>query len=191
MAGHSKWNNIKNRKGAVDAKRALAFTQVAKLIKTAVKEGKSADPNFNPGLRTVIDKARAVNMPKDKIDRAIERASGKTASGVVLHEVMYEGFGSAGEAYLVMGVTDNLNRTASEIKAIFGKHAATLTGSGSARFLFTLTPDHEYRPSQPQVITDPELADRIRQLCEVLSQHEDIDEVVVSVTLPEISEESD
>ncbi len=188
MAGHSKWNNIKNRKGAVDAKRAQAFTQIAKLIKSAVREGKSADPSFNPGLRAVIDKARAANMPKDKIDRAIERSSGKTAAGVILHEVMYEGFGSAGEAYLVMGVTDNLNRTASEIKTIFGKHAGTLTGSGSARFMFTLGPDHEYRPSQSQTITDPSIVSQIRGLYDALSQHEDIDEVVVSVTLPEIPE---
>ncbi len=191
MAGHSKWNNIKNRKGAVDAKRAKAFTQAAKLIKSAIKEGHSPDPAFNPALRAAVEKARAANMPKDKIDKAIERSSGKTAAGVILHEVMYEGYGGHGEAYLVSCVTDNLNRTASEIKSIFGKHGGALSGPNSAKFLFSLSPEHEFIPLMPLVLEDNHAVSQIQELFDALTEQEDVDEVVTSAQLPQMVDETE
>ena len=134
MAGHSKWNNIKRRKGAQDAKKGKIFMRHAKDIYVAAKQG-GGDLDMNPTLRTAVDKARADNMPNDNIERAIKKATG-TLDGVSYEEVTYEGYGPGGVAVIVHTLTDNRNRTAPEIRHAFSKNGGNLGESGSVYFMF-------------------------------------------------------
>ena len=134
MAGHSKWHNIQRRKGAQDAKRGKIFMRHAKFIYTAAKEG-GGDTDMNPALRTAIDKAKADNMPNDNIDRAVKKATG-TLDGASFEEVTYEGYGPGGTAVIVHTLTDNRNRTASEVRHAFSKHGGNLGESGCVSFMF-------------------------------------------------------
>lgn len=134
MAGHSKWANIKHRKGAQDAKRAKAFTKVVREITIAAREG-GGDPDANPRLRAAIASARSVNLPNDKIDRAIKKGTGEL-EGVSLEEVIYEGYGPGGVAILLSALTDNRNRTTSEIRHLFGKYGGELGSPGSVAWMF-------------------------------------------------------
>lgn len=134
MAGHSKWSNIKRRKGAQDAKKGKIFMRHAKEIYTAAKQG-GADPEMNAALRMAIDRARAANMPKDNIDRAIKKATG-TLDGASFEEVTYEGYGPGGVAVIVQVLTDNRNRTAAEIRHAFSKNGGNLGESGCVGFMF-------------------------------------------------------
>lgn len=190
MAGHSKWNNIKNRKGAVDAKRGKVFSQLSKLIRIAVKEGGSGDPQFNPSLRTVLDKARAANMPKDNIQKAIERGLGKSASGQAIQEVVYEAFGPAGSALLIVAQTDNLNRTSGEIKFALSRNHGSLGSPGSASYLFTRNDQGEFVPNMPYALEDPKDLEKIQNLIEVLRENEDVEDIYASVELPDMEESS-
>lgn len=182
MAGHSKWNNIKNKKGATDAKRAKIFGQLSKLIRIAVKEGGSDDPKFNPSLRLMLDKARAANMPKTNIDRAIERGTGKTAAGTTLQEVLYEGFGPGGIAILASAVTDNPNRTAAEVKFAFSRNGGSLAGPGSAMYLFSRNKEGGYDCTMPMEIEDAQLLAQFETLLEKLEACEDIEEIYTSLS---------
>lgn len=134
MAGHSKWANIKRRKGAQDAKRAKIFTRILKEIAIAVKEGGGPDPDTNPRLRLAIANAKGVNMPKDNINRAIKKASDKDSESY--QEVTYEGYGPAGIALFVEATTDNINRTVANVRAIFNKYGGSLGTNGSLEFIF-------------------------------------------------------
>ncbi|MGZ3641941.1 MAG: YebC/PmpR family DNA-binding transcriptional regulator [Candidatus Limnocylindrales bacterium] len=134
MSGHSKWSQIKRQKGANDAKRGAAFTRVAREIVIAARAGGS-DPDGNYRLRMAMDKARAINMPTDNIKRAIERASG-SGEGEQFEEVVYEGYGPGGVAILVEAATDNRNRTAAEVRAIFTKAGGQLAGTGAVAWQF-------------------------------------------------------
>jgi YebC/PmpR family DNA-binding regulatory protein len=135
MSGHSKWSTIKRQKGANDAKRGQLFTKLSMAITLAVKEGGGvSDPNGNPRLRLVVDAARAANMPKDNIDRAIQRAVGKQASDVT--EIVYEGFGPGGFSIMVEAVTDNKQRTTPIIKSTFEKNGGTIGNPGSVAYQF-------------------------------------------------------
>src|SRR5690625_1223599 len=134
MAGHSKWHNIQRRKGAQDAKKGKIFMRHAKFIYTAAKEG-GGDPDMNPALRTAIEKAKADNMPNDNIERAIKKATG-TLDGASFEEVTYEGYGPSGTAVIVHTLTDNRNRTASEVRHAFSKHGGNLGESGCVSFMF-------------------------------------------------------
>lgn len=135
MSGHSKWSTIKRQKGAADIKRGQTFTKVANAITIAVKQGGSSDPDSNPRLRVAMDAAKAVNMPKDNVQRAIDRGLGKVV-GQVLEEVVFEGFGPAKVAFLVEGVTDNKLRTLQEIKSLFEHSGGNLAGQGSVAYMF-------------------------------------------------------
>ncbi len=135
MAGHSKWSKIKRSKGALDAKRGKIFTRCIKEISVAVKEGNSGDPDANPRLRLAIDKARSVNMPNDNIDRAIKRANGDESAAAQV-EANYEGYGPSGTAVLVETVTDNKNRTVSEVRHAFSKAGGNLGENGCVSYLF-------------------------------------------------------
>jgi len=135
MSGHSKYANIKHKKGAVDAKRGIAFTKVVKFIVAAVKKGGSGDPDMNPSLRLALEKARAVNMPKDNIDRAIKKATGEDAS-VHYEELVYEGYGPGGVAILIEALTDNRNRTTPEVRKIFEKAGGNLGEIGCVAWMF-------------------------------------------------------
>ncbi|MBI2337584.1 YebC/PmpR family DNA-binding transcriptional regulator [Candidatus Daviesbacteria bacterium] len=135
MSGHSKWSTIKRAKGAADIKRGLTFTKVANAITIAVKQSGSGDPASNPRLRMVIEEARSVNMPKENIQRAIDRGLGKLP-GQTLEEVIYEGFGPGKVAFMVEGVTDNKMRTLQEVKNILERNGGSLAGQGSVAYMF-------------------------------------------------------
>ena len=133
MAGHSKWANIRLRKGAQDAKRGKAFTKAAKEIIIAAKAG--GDPAGNARLRSAIAAAKAVNLPKDKIEAAIRKGTGQDAGGE-LFEITYEGYGAGGVAIIVETATDNKNRTVAEVRHAFTKYGGTMGESGSVAFQF-------------------------------------------------------
>jgi len=133
MSGHSKWHNIKLKKGKVDAQRGALFTKLSKEIILAAKNG-SPDPSANYRLKMAVDKARANNMPADNIKRAIARAGG--AGEKEIEEIRYEGYGPAGIAVIVDAATDNRNRTASEIRFLFSRNDGTLGETGSVGWMF-------------------------------------------------------
>lgn len=134
MSGHSKWSQIKRQKGANDAKRGAVFTKVARDIAIAARAG-GGDPDGNFKLRLAIEKARAVNMPADNIKRAVERGAGG-GEAEQFEEIVYEGYGPGGVAIIVETATDNKNRTAADVRAIFTKHGGQLAGSGAVAWQF-------------------------------------------------------
>jgi YebC/PmpR family DNA-binding regulatory protein len=134
MSGHSKWSTIKRKKGAADAKRGKLFTKLIREIATAARLG-GGDPEANPRLRLVVDKARAANMPKDNIERAIQKGLGGGDSEAY-EEVVYEGYGPGGAAILLQTLTDNRNRTVSEVRHVLTKHGGNLGSSGCVAYLF-------------------------------------------------------
>lgn len=135
MAGHSKWSNIKHRKGAQDKKRSKEFTKVIKEITIAIKENNlNPDPNSNPVLRTALNNAKGINMPKDNIERAIKKAIGESGESYEL--VTFEGYAPHGIAFFIECQTDNTNRTVANVRAIFNKGGGTLGVNGSVEFLF-------------------------------------------------------
>lgn len=136
MAGHSKWANIKHRKAAVDAKRGKIFTKLIRELTVAAKEG-GGDPEANPRLRTAINAAKGQNMPNDTIDRAIKRGTGDV-DGISYQEIFYEGYGPGGSAVYVQTLTDNKNRTVSEVRRIFTKHGGSLGENGCVAWMFDL-----------------------------------------------------
>lgn len=136
MSGHSKWSQIKRQKGANDVKRGAAFTKLANAITIAVKQGGGiTDPDMNFRLRLAIDAARAASMPKDNIERAIDRVAGKDAANNI-DEVMYEGFVQGGVCVIVEAATDNKNRTTGEVKSTFSKNGGTMGLPGSVSYQF-------------------------------------------------------
>jgi YebC/PmpR family DNA-binding regulatory protein len=135
MSGHSKWHTIKHKKGAADAKRGKVFTRIIKELTVAARSG-GGDPEMNPRLRTIIADAKANNMPRENIDRAIRRGTGEEP-GVTYEEVTYEGYGPGGVALLIETLTDNKNRTVGEIRFILGKHAGNLAAENSVAWMFS------------------------------------------------------
>ena len=134
MSGHSHWATIKHKKGAIDAKRGKLFSKLSRAIIIAARHG-GGDPEMNLKLRYAIDKARQVSMPKDNIERAVKRGTGEV-EGLVFEEITYEGYGPGGVALLVDVVTDNRNRTASEIRKIFERHGGKMGSAGSVAYQF-------------------------------------------------------
>ncbi len=135
MSGHSHWAGIKHKKAANDAKRGKMWSKVARMIIVAAKNG-GGDPSANLSLRYAIDKAKAVNMPKDTIEKAIKKGTGDIA-GISFEEVLYEGYGPNGVAIMVDALTDNRNRTTPEVKRIFEKHGGSLGTSGCVNWMFS------------------------------------------------------
>lgn len=135
MAGHSHWAGIKHKKAAVDAKRGKIWSKLAKMIIAAARNG-GADPSTNLPLRYAIDKAKAANMPKDNIEKAVKRGTGEL-EGVKYEEVIYEGYGPGGVAILIEALTDNRNRTTPEIKKIFERHGGSMGAAGCVSWMFT------------------------------------------------------
>jgi len=155
MSGHSKWATIKRKKGAADAKRGQMFTKLAREIQFAARQG--GDPNFNFRLRLAVDKAKAENMPKENIERAIKRGAGLDTDGAQLEEVTYEGYGPHGVALYIQVVTDNKNRIVSELRRALTRGGGAMGESGSVGWLF----------DQKGLITvamNPEDQDRIFEL---------------------------
>jgi YebC/PmpR family DNA-binding regulatory protein len=135
MSGHSKWSTIKRKKGAEDAKRGKIFTRIGREIMMAAREG-GADPDSNSSLRLAVDKARAANMPKDNIERAINRGAGIGDEAVQMEEVVYEGYAPHGVAILIECVTDNRNRTLADIKYVLSRSGGSLASAGSVKWQF-------------------------------------------------------
>ncbi len=135
MAGHSKWANIQHRKKAVDAKRGKIFTRINRELSVAARQGGS-DPDANPRLRLAIEKANAANMPKDTIERTIKKAAGEL-EGVNYEEIRYEGYAQGGVAVMIECLSDNRNRTVSEVRHAFSKHGGNLGTDGSVSYLFS------------------------------------------------------
>ena len=135
MSGHSKWHTIKHKKGAADAKRGKVFTRIIKELTIAARDG-GGDPDSNPRLRTVVADAKAANMPRDNIERAVRRGTGEEP-GVSYEEILYEAYGPGGAALLVQTVTDNRNRTVGEMRHLLSKHNGTLASENSVAWMFT------------------------------------------------------
>ncbi len=135
MAGHSKWASIKHKKAATDAKRGKHFTKLARAITVAAREG-GGDPDGNPTLATAVQKAKDASMPKDNIQRAIDRGTGAGADAAAIERVVYEGYGPGGAAILVEALTDNRNRSGAEIRNAFEKNGGSLGEPGSVAFVF-------------------------------------------------------
>ncbi len=145
MAGHSAFKNIMHRKGAQDAKRARQFAKLIREITVSARQG-MPDPAFNPRLRAALAAAREQNMPRDTIERAMKKATG-AAAGDDYAEVRYEGYGPAGVAVMVEALTDNRNRTASDVRSAFSKHGGTLGETNSVAFMFTRLGVIQYAPT--------------------------------------------
>jgi len=145
MAGHSKWANIKHRKGVQDARRGKVFTKLIREITIAARSGGGGDPKLNPRLRTAIDKALGANMTRDTIERAIKRGTGEL-EGAHYEEVRYEGYGPGGVAIMVDCTTDNRTRTVGEVRHAFTKHGGNLGQDGSVAFLFNKVGVLNYPP---------------------------------------------
>lgn len=135
MSGHSKWSTIKRKKGAADAKRGAVFTRLAREIAVAAREG-GGDPDVNFRLRLAVDKARAENMPKDNIERAVRRGTGEDKDGAAYEEIMYEGYGPKGVAFMIETVTDNRNRSVSEIRHALTRSGGNMGEVGSVAWQF-------------------------------------------------------
>jgi YebC/PmpR family DNA-binding regulatory protein len=135
MSGHSKWSSIKHQKGAADKKRGVLFSKLARAIIVAAKEG-GGDPANNLSLQNAVTKARAASMPRENIERAIARGAGAGEGGESYEAVSYEGYGSGGAALIVEGLTDNRNRTAADVRFLFGKYGGSLGAPGSVAWMF-------------------------------------------------------
>jgi len=135
MAGHSHWAGIKYKKAAADAKRGKVWSKIARMLIVAAKQG-GGDPSANLSLRYAIDKAKAANMPKDTIEKAIKKGTGEL-EGTSFEETLYEGYGPSGVAIMVEALTDNRNRTGPEVKRLFEKHGGSLGTSGCVNWMFT------------------------------------------------------
>ena len=135
MSGHSKWSTIKHKKGAADAKRGKLFSKLSRAIMVAAKEG-GPDPATNLALQNAIEKGRSYSMPKDNIERAIAKGVGEGTDGAAFETVVYEGYGPEGVAVLVEALTDNRNRTASDVRHLFSKHGGNLGATGAVAWQF-------------------------------------------------------
>jgi len=135
MSGHSKWSSIKHKKGAADAKRGKLFTKLARAITVAARDG-GPDPDGNPALATAVQKARDASMPKDNIQRAIDRGGGVGSDAAAIEQILFEGYGPGGAAILVEALTDNRNRTSADVRHAFSKHHGNLGEPGSVAWIF-------------------------------------------------------
>ena len=177
MSGHSKWSQIKHKKASTDAQKSRYFAKLARQITVVAKE-KGPDPSGNPKLRSMIEKARGLNMPSDNIERAIKSAQAKEGA---LEEVLFEAYGPGGVAILISGITDNKNRASQEIKHILSEHGVKLASPGSARFLFEKTNDGWQ--AQPAIEIDEASRNSLKKLFEALDEHDDINEIYTNAEI--------
>lgn len=176
MSGHSKWATIKRAKGVEDVKRGKIFSKLSRAISLAVRKG-GPDPDGNPTLRTAIEKSRSYNMPNENIQRAI----GAAATAPALEEAIYEGYGPSGVAFMVKVLTDNKNRTLSEIRRIFELHGGKLGEAGSAAYVFT-DPDN---PTFDVLVTDPDAAKKVLALAGALDEQDDVQDIYSNFDIPD------
>ncbi len=172
MSGHSKWAQIKRQKGVADVARSRIFSRFARLI---TLESKKAGGNVSaPGLSAAIARAKASNMPKDNIERAVAKGTSKDSGD--LEQVLYEAYGSGGSAILISALTDNKNRTTPEIKHILSKLGIEVAAPGAAIWAFTKT-GNVYKPNEPLVDIDSSDEEKLVAILEALDEHEDVQEI--------------
>jgi YebC/PmpR family DNA-binding regulatory protein len=180
MSGHSKWANIKNRKEAMDKKKGKVFSKMAKIIEIAARKG--GDPEMNPTLRLAIENARSVNMPNDNIERAIKKGTGEDKEGGQLEEITYEAYGPNGTPLIIEIITDNKNRTLSEIKHILNSYGGKLAETGSVRYLFDRM-EGEWKPKYSIDVTDENLKQQLEKLFGELDDNDDVNEIYSNINL--------
>ena len=173
MSGHSKWSTIKHKKALTDAKKSKVFSKISSLITIAARKG--GDPDKNPSLRTVIEKAREVNLPKENIERAIKRGTGEIA-GAELQEVTYGAFGPGGAVILITAITDNKNRALAEIKKILQEHNAKFAEITSIQWMFRRE-GADWVPNSPMKIEDENVKKELAALYEALDDEQDVNEI--------------
>lgn len=175
MAGHSKWKQIKEKKGKTDAKRSQVFSKYAKLI---ANEARTAKGNKDaPALRAAIERARKENMPSENIERAVKKAT--EGGGAALEAVLYEGYGPGGVALLVEMLTDSRNRASNEIKHIFSEYGGNLASPGAASWAFEKTPDGWKAATTTVPLEDADI-EKLGKLVEALETNEDVQEVITN-----------
>lgn len=174
MSGHSHYSSIKYKKTITDAKRGKIFSKISRLISLAARE-KGGDPETNPKLKLAIEKAREANMPNNNIERAIKRGTGEI-EGAKMEEFIYEAYGPAGVALIIEGITDNKNRTLSEIKHILSQYGGKLAELGSVKYLFEKQ-GIEWLPKYPIQITDEKIKQQLERLFEGLDENDDVQEI--------------
>lgn len=175
MSGHNKWSKIKHKKAATDAAKSKVFGKIVKLIAAESKKC-SGDVNA-PGLRSAIEKAKAVNMPSDNIDRAVKK--GQSADQAAMEVVQYEAYGPGGCGIIITGLTDNKNRTAQEIKHALSKHGIELAAPGSASWMFE-SAQGEFTPTTTIPLGNDDM-EKLEKLVEVLEENDDVQEVFTNV----------
>jgi YebC/PmpR family DNA-binding regulatory protein len=173
MAGHSKWAQIKRQKAVTDAARSRVFSRFAREI--SIESKKAAGNISSPSLAAVIARAKAANMPKDNIDRAV--AKGTAVGGAELEQVAYEFYGPGGIAIIATAVTDSKNRTTQEIKHLLSKNGYELGNPGSAAWAFTKSPDGRYAANDPKMEVAGDDETRLGELLTILDEHDDVQEV--------------
>lgn len=179
MSGHSKWSKIKHQKGVADVKKGKVFSQLSKLITIAVREGKSGNPDENPRLRMILEKAREANLPKENVRRAIDRGLGKGSEGS-LAQVTIEGYGPGGVAIMVAASTDNQNRARSEIRQIFDRRGGSTGEPGSVGYIFSGgNPTYTIPVSGPDAVT-------VKNLLDELEDHDDVEVVLHNAQLTNV-----
>ncbi len=171
MSGHSKWSKIKHKKGAADAKRGAVFTKLGNAVTLAARQG-GGDPEMNFSLRLAIDKAKAGNVPKENIDRAIKRGTGELG-GANLEEIIYEGFGPNNIPIIIQTLTDNRNRTVAEIKHILEKSGGTMAGPNSVSWMFEKNNENSFVAKQ-KIEVNEETREKIQKLFDVLDENQDV-----------------
>ena len=179
MSGHSKWANIKRKKEVNDPKKGKVFSKYARLITVAVRQG-GGDASANPVLRLAIERAKEARMPKENIERAIHKGVGGTTDDRNFDEVTYEGYGPFGVAFLIRGLTDNKNRTVSEIRNIFSKANGALGSAGGTSYIFLPDPQ---TPSYLVTINSIDDAKKVLNLVDLLEDHDDITEVFANYSI--------
>jgi YebC/PmpR family DNA-binding regulatory protein len=176
MAGHSKWHNIKHKKAVVDAKRGKEFTKFSKLISVAAKE--AGGDVEHPNVQAAIEKAKKHSVPKDNIERAINK--GKDTNSAEVEEVVYEGYGPGGVGFIIEAITDNRNRTGQEVKHAFSKHGYSMGVPGSVAWAFLKNSEDEWEAHQDMQLTiDEDTATQVDEFTQVL---EDLDDVTAVIT---------
>ena len=172
MSGHSKWSQIKRKKGAEDQKRSKIFSMLVKTINVEMKRANGDRSSAN--VRKAIERAKAANMPNDNIERAIKNAAGNTGSA--MEEVTYEAYGPGGAALIIEGITDNRNRTSQEIKFILSKNNSSLAAPGAASWAFTRTPEGVWQPNNLMELSETD-AQALANLIDTLEENEDVKKV--------------
>lgn len=186
MSGHSKWAQIKRQKGVTDAARSRVFSRYARLITI---EAKKANGSLTaPGLATAVARAKAVNMPKDNIERAIAKGMSKDSGN--LEGVVYEAYGPAGVAIIIEALTDNKNRTTPEIKHLLSKHGIEVSAPGAASWAFTKN-GTKYIPNEPLTEISGEDEEKLGAILEALDEHEDVQQVFTNARGYESSEDEE